>query len=131
MSPDRACHWVERSPGLDARDGPSEPLISHAIAEAALVHVQQHGEGVGDRPLVVVAHGARVVVAGLDPHVVVEHLEPAQVPAPALVRVSHQTLVSDSVERGLGRGHAHHGVGATLSDRPRHLPHVQAGRVAD
>ena len=131
MAPDSAGDWVEWSHGLDASDRPAEPLVPHHVAEAALVHVQQHGEGVRHSPLVVVGHRGGVVAARLDTHVVVEHLQPAQVPAPALVRVAHQALVTHGVQRSLAGGHAHHGVRAPLSDGPGDLPHVETGRVAN
>ena len=57
-------------------------------------------------------------------------LDPAQVPAPALVGVTHQTLVTSGVERSILGGHAQHRVSASLSDRPGHLEHVHTRGVA-
>ena len=62
--------------------------------------------------------------------VVVEGLQSAEVPAPAVSRVTQQTLVANSVEWSLAGSHSDHGVSSSLSGGPSHLPLVQAGAVA-
>merc|ERR1711952_489061 len=64
---------------------------------------------------------ARVVLLPGDAGVVVEDLESAEVPAPALVAVTHQALVTHRVQRRLACPHPQHRVGAALPGGPGHL----------
>ena len=47
--------------------------------------------------------------------VVVEGLKPAQVPAPALVRVAHEALVTHGVKGGVPSGDTDNGVSSSLT----------------
>ena len=62
--------------------------------------------------------------------VVVESLQSAQVPAPAVRRVAQETLVTNSVEWSLAGPDSHHGVSPSLPDRPGDLPLVETRAVA-
>ena len=64
---------------------------------------------------------AWVVLLPGDAGVVVEDLESAEVPAPALVAVAHQALVTHRVQRRLACPHPQHRVGAALPGGPGHL----------
>ena len=126
MAPDCAGDGKDGGGGQETSHGPAQPLVPHTEAEAAKVHVQDHGEGGGHGPAVVgVAAQARgVVLAHLE--IVVEGLEPAQVPAPALVSVAHQTLVTHGVEGRVTRGHADHGVCSPLASWPINLQNTKS-----
>ncbi len=50
-----------------------------------------------------------------------EGLEPAKVPAPALVRVAHQALVAHGVKGSVPGSDTHDGVSASLASRPTDL----------
>ena len=62
--------------------------------------------------------------------VVVERLESAEIPAPAVSRVTQQTLVSNSVQWSLTGSHSDHRVSSSLPHRPGDLPLVETRVVA-
>ena len=72
-------------------------------------------------PLALMRELAWVVLLPGDAGVVVEDLESAEVPAPALVAVAHQALVTHRVQRRLACPHPQHRVGAALPGGPGHL----------
>ena len=53
--------------------------------------------------------------------VVVEGLESAEVPAPALVGVAHEALVTHGVKGGVPSGDSDNGVSSSLTSWPAHL----------
>ena len=62
--------------------------------------------------------------------VVVEGLESAEVPAPAVSRVAQQTLVSNSVQWSLAGSHSDHRVSSSLPHGPGDFPLVETRAVA-
>ena len=124
MAPD-AGHDGVHGLAPEAGVGHAKVLASGNEGQGAKVEVQNHEECV--RYLVA------VVLRILDTRyrvTVVVGLAPAQVPAPAVGVAAHEALVSGGVEGGVLGGHAHHGVGAMLSARPRELKHVESAGVA-
>ena len=59
VSPDCAGDGEEGGGGLEPGHGPAQPLVTHLEAEAAPVHVEDHGEGVRHRPAVMTSAQTR------------------------------------------------------------------------
>ena len=123
MAPDCAGDGEEGGRSLETGHGPAQPLVPHTEAEVAALHVEDHDEGVGHGPAVGAAQARGEVLPHLD--VVVEGLESAQVPAPALVRVAHQALVANGVQGRVPGGHTDDGMSSSLASRPTDLQNIQ------
>ncbi len=62
---------------------------------------------------------------------VVKRFQATEIPPPRVLAVAHETLVAHTMNGGLGRAHADHGVRSPLPRGPGELEQVQAALVAD
>ena len=124
---------------------PAQEFTAHSETQTAPVHVEDHCKNVRDSPLrykalqerreyergylLLVSDGGGVEGGGRG-LVVVEGLQPTEVPAPAVGRVTQETLVADSMQGSLTGSHPHHGMGSSLSGRPGDFPLVETRAVA-
>lgn len=102
----------------------------HYVTKSALIHVQDHQEGVWNDEGVVRFQECWVALPRVILAVVVQFTS-AQVPAPGLSVASYQGCVAHRVKGGVARSHAHHGVRSPLTHGPADLPHMQSSRVAN